>query len=184
MADEYTTLNLPTVPGGDVMDESGIVYGSAPTLRKRPRVVITGEGIDDISEVVGSDPSITSLGLVTRQVQNTQAHPGDAVVSVGSATLVPYNTETTVVSYTVPTGKTFYLVGFIGSGDINGRFYLYLNGVLKFVLRSTVASLNVETNNLIIRPTAGEAEVVRLSITHFQNGLLGTFEGTVLGYLV
>jgi hypothetical protein len=182
MADDFTQLNLGT--GGDVMDESGITYPSAPTLRKRPRIVITGEGIDEIAIVKNTDCDMADHGLVVRPLPPAIPHAGDTVAEFYSTTLVPFNTETTIGTYVVPTGHTFYLVGFVGSGDVNGRFILYVNGSVKLQGRSTAADLNVQISLDVVRPAVAEGLSVSLKVIHNQNGLQPNFDGTILGYIV
>jgi hypothetical protein len=69
MADDYTILN-PGV-GGDTMDEVGVTFPTAPIVRKRPKVVITGAGgteVDDIADVTTGTPPPDDYGLVVRPV--------------------------------------------------------------------------------------------------------------------
>ena len=77
MADGYTTLN-PGI-GGDVMDETEVEYGSGPLVRKRPRVVITGEGIDDIVDTTDSIPAGYERGLVVREGSRGQQTSDDSI---------------------------------------------------------------------------------------------------------
>ena len=62
MTDGYTVLN-PGI-GGDTMDETEVAYVDAPLVRKRPRVVLTGEGADDIVDTADDLPNSYSRGLV------------------------------------------------------------------------------------------------------------------------
>jgi len=77
MADAFTVLN-PGV-GGDVMDETGVSYGSAPLVRKRPRVVLTGEGIDDIVDAKGTLPNNEDIGLVVREARKGQSTSANSI---------------------------------------------------------------------------------------------------------
>lgn len=180
MTDAYTELN-PGV-GGDVMDETEVTYLSSPTTRKRPRVVITGEGIDDIVPTPTTPPVGDEPGLVTRPIHSP--YPGDPIGSMGSVTLVPSDSETTITSYTIPSGKTFYFLGFIGQGDIHGIFRLYHEGTAKLSGRTSVAvpTVQVAFPYSIFSATAGETIYVK--ITHSASGLLGGFEATILGYIL
>lgn len=166
------------------MDEAGVTYPSAPTTRKRPRVVITGEGIDEKAIVKATDCDASDYGLVVRNLPTAIPRPGDPVFQFNEATLVPYNTETTIGSYTVPPGFVFYLVGFIGSGDVNGRFRLYLNGSVVIQGRTTAADLNVQLTTDVVRPVAAAGQIVSLKVIHSENGLTPNFDGTMLGYIV
>ena len=138
MADDYTILN-PGV-GGDVMDESLVVYPSSPTNRKRPRVVITGEGIDDIVPAQVTNPGGDEFGLVTRPI--VPSYPGTEANTFGDVALVLTSTETTVVTYTVPANKTFYFIGFVVSGNANALFKLYVDGVAVLAGSYGVSELN------------------------------------------
>ena len=83
MADAYTVLN-PGV-GGDVMDETGFSYGSAPLVRKRPRVVLTGEGVDDIVDTTDGLPTGLERGIVVREARKGQATSDDSIPVVISS---------------------------------------------------------------------------------------------------
>lgn len=99
-----------------------------------------------------------------------------------SATLVPSNTETTVASYTVPTGKTFYFIGFVGSGDVHGVYKLYVDSTAKLGGRSSVAVPTVAVNFPYAVFAALEGETVRVKATHFANSVQANFDATIIGY--
>lgn len=167
------------------MDEAGITYPSAPTLRKRPRVVLTGEGIDEKAAVKNNDCDSSDYGLVVRNLPTAIPNAGTVqIAEFVATTLVPFNAETTIGSYTVPASNIFYFTGFIGSGDINGRFLLYINGNVVIQGRTTAANLNVEMSTGVVRPSATAGQVVTLKVIHNQNGLLPNFDGTIFGYIV
>lgn len=88
-SDDYTVLNNTTVPGGDAMDESAITYGSSPTTRKRPRVVLGGDDGSLIAVKPGStaaqasDPAL----VVAISPNNTVAVTASALpLPTGAAT--------------------------------------------------------------------------------------------------
>lgn len=56
-----------------------------------------------------------------------------------SEALVPFNTETTVLSYLVPVGQTFYILGMKGWGDTNGEFFIKIDGTIVGGNRTTAA---------------------------------------------
>lgn len=181
MADEYTTLNAGS--GGSVMDETGITYPSSPTTRKRPRVVIAGENIDDIAPVSNTAPSSTDRGLVVRPVPDTTG-PGEAnVVNQQSVTLVPSNVETTVSQYIVPAGKSFYVTSWYFSGDVNAKYFLYINDELQVVMRTTVAQISGDSHFHVIRPSASESQTVKVTVQHAASGIQANFDATIMGYL-
>jgi len=134
MADAYTVLN-PGV-GGDVMDETGVSYGSAPLVRKRPRVVLTGEGIDDIVDAKGTLPNNEDIGLVVREArkgQSTSANSIPVVVAsdqtVGRSNVIVFQ-QIIGLSETQLLDKSISLSVTIKSMDSNdGVVYLGIFGV-------------------------------------------------------
>ena len=179
MADDYTILNPGA--GGDVMDESLVVYPASPTNRKRPRVVITGEGIDDIVPAQVSNPIGDEFGLVTRPI--VPSYPGTEANTFGDVALVLTSTETTVVTYTVPANKTFYFIGFNVSGNANALFKLYVNGSPVLAGRSSVANLTLNLTYSYSPIKVTEGVTIVLKVTHGAS--VGCdFEGTILGYLL
>jgi hypothetical protein len=185
MADDFTILNVGC--DGDVMDESSNIYPTEPFLRKKPRIVVTGEAKDEIVRALAVDPSGTEYGLVVRNipsgVQET-THPGLPIAMFGTVTLVTSSAETTITSYTVPAGKLFYVTGFTASGDIHAKYNLYLASSIKLVGRSSVAepTYRLDLSRPAFIATAGD--VVSLKVIHFVSGLMGEFEGTILGFEV
>lgn len=83
MTDGYTILN-PGI-GGDTMDETEVAYVDAPLVRKRPRVVLTGEGADDIVDTADDLPNSYSRGLVVREARKGQATSDDSIPVVISS---------------------------------------------------------------------------------------------------
>lgn len=179
MADDYTILNPGA--GGDVMDETRVTYPSAPTTRKRPRVVVTGENIDEIIPALNTNPDGTEYGLTTRPI--VPNYPGDQVVSFNIATLVPSGIETTVVTYTVPSSKTFYFIGLVASGNTNALFKLYSNSTALLGGRSSVANLTLHINYAFSPIQVAEGDTISIKTTH-QAGTTCDFEATILGYLL
>lgn len=177
MADDYTILNPGS--GGDVMDESLVVYPSAPTNRKRPRVVITGEGIDDIAEAKAANVAGSEMGLVTRPIISN--YPGTETNTFDDVTLVPSNTETTVVSYTVPASQTFYFLGVHASGNANALFKVIVDGNVVLAGRTSVANLNWSQAYSFSPIKVDEGVTITVSVTH-QASVACDFEGTILGY--
>lgn len=177
MADDYTVLNPGA--GGDVMDESLVVYPSAPTNRKRPRVVITGEGLDDIVPAQTTNPIGDEFGLVTRPI--VSSYPGTEANTYDDVTLVPTSAETTIVTYTVPLGNTFYFIGLNASGNANALYRLYVDGNIVLAARSSVANLTVSLSyaHSPIKVVAGDT--ISIKVIH-EASVSCDFEGTILGY--
>lgn len=177
MSDDYTILNPGS--GGSVMDETSVVYPSAPTIRKRPRLVITGENIDEIVPVVNSELAGNEYGLVTRSI--VPSYPGESITIFDISTLVPTNTETTVASYTVPAGKQFNFIGLIASGNANALFKLYVAGNPILVVRNTVANLTVTLDYSYAPFKVSEGDTIVIKVLH-QANVNCDFESTLLGY--
>jgi len=176
MADDFTILNPGD--GGSVMDETGVIYPSAPFVRKRPRVVITGEGIDDIVPAISTKPTGLEFGITTRPVLE---YSGESITIFNFTTLVPTNTETTVTTYTVPVGKTFNFLGFVASGNANALYKLYIAGSPVLAGRSSVANLTLQMTYAMSPFQALAGETIVLRATHHAN--VGCdFEGTILGF--
>jgi len=177
MADDFTILN-PGV-GGDVMDETLVVYPTSPTNRKRPRVVITGEGIDDIASAINTPPDGSEIGLVTRPI--VPNYPGIENNVFDSATLVPTGSETTIASYTVPLGENYYFIGLVASGNANALYKIYVDGDPVLAGRTSVANLTLSLSYSFSPLKVGEGLTISLKATH-QAGVACDFEGTLLGY--
>jgi hypothetical protein len=178
MSDAFTILN-PGV-GGDVMDESNVIYGTEPLIRKRPRVVITGENAGEIVPAITSTPSGSEYGVVTRPVLG---YPGSPVTVFNITTLVPTNTETTITTYTVPMDSTFYFIGFVASGNANALFKLYVDSNPVLAGRSSVANLTLPLTYSLSPFQISEGITIVLKVMH-QAGTSCDFEGTILGYLI
>lgn len=179
MTDNYTVLN----PGfdGDVMDETSVVYGAAPLVRKRPRVVITGENLGEIVPALNSNPDGSEFGLVTRPILS--GYPGTSVTVFNTTTLVPTSTETTVVDYIVPSSVTFYFIGLVSSGNANAMFKLYVDGNPVLAGRTSVANLNLNMTYSYAIFTVATGSTISLKVKH-EAPVGCDFEGTILGYIL
>lgn len=134
MSDDYTILN-PGI-GGDVMDETAVSYDAAPLVRKRPRVVVTGEGADDVVTTTGTLPNDGDIGLVVREArkgQSTSANSIPVVVAsdqtVGRSNVIVFQ-EIIGTSETQLSDNAISLSVTIKSMDSNnGVVYLGIFGV-------------------------------------------------------
>ena len=108
--------------------------------------------------------------------------PGTHQALPGSVTLVSANTETVIVTYTVPVSETLKVTGFIGTGDINAEYRLYLNGVLTAAARSSVATPTANLFMQWITPSVLAGQTAQVRVIHFASGLLGNFTATLLGF--
>lgn len=177
MADDYTILN-PGV-GGDVMDESLVIYPSAPTNRKRPRVVLTGEGLDDIVASSLTNVTGSECGIVTRPV--VPNYPGAQNNAFDTVSSVPTNTETTVVSYTTGPTETFYFVGLVSSGNTNALYKLYVDGNPCLAGRTSIAGLTLSLSYSFSPIRVDPSTTIEIKVLH-QTSLSCDFEATILGY--
>jgi len=141
--------------------------------------------------VMASNPTGAEQALVVRPIYDGSILNVNVVGAVAGfptptynvVTLVPANVSTTVSTYVVPALMTFYCAGFIASGDINALFILTINGLPVIAGRSTVAQQTVQPSFLGANPTALAGQVVTVAVTHYAAGLLGNFEGTIIGTL-
>jgi hypothetical protein len=181
---DFTILN-PGI-GGDAMDETGITYTDAPTLRKRPNVVISGLGQTDFVTTPSTPPFGDEVGLINRPIHSP--YPGTPVATLSSVTLVPANTETTIASFLVPSDVTFYFLSFVSSGDVDGLYRLYIfdpvstNLTAMLSARSSVAIPTAQVGFPYSVFTATTGQTVFLKVTHFATSIQGNFEGTIVGY--
>jgi hypothetical protein len=182
MANDYTQLNPGE--GGDYMDEVSVTYSTAPQTRKRPRVVLTGPGLDQDAAVTSTTPADNAKGLVTRPIPGNRTFPGTDLVKFGFVMSVPSNVDTTVATYTVPTGKTAFVLGFNGSGLFKARYTLLLDGEEMLQGWTTAANLNIHLDFGGLAPSVAEAGIVQIRVLHGEAGFQTTFSGTILGYLV
>lgn len=178
MADDFTILN--NGQGGDTMDETGVDYGSNPTRRKRPRVVLTGEGLSEIARVLATQPTGTEYGVTTRPLVGP--YPGTEVVTYSTLSALGPNAETTVVSYTVGAGKTFYFLGFMAIGDVDAIYRIFIGSSAKLAFRTSVSGLTAEKFYQLPIFTAAAAQIVYLKVMHCHASINANFEGTLIGY--
>lgn len=134
MSDDYTILN-PGV-GGDVMDETAVVYGSAPFTRKRPRVVITGEGLDDIVDTATSTPTGFERGLITREASRGQSTSDDSIPvviasdqNIGKSNVVVFQQTVGTSEVQLPNNSLGYSVTVKASDNNTAIVYIGISGV-------------------------------------------------------
>lgn len=95
-----------------------------------------------------------------------------------------FNTEATIISYTVPANKTLIITGINWGGEADGKFVLYIDTSEILVFRNSAANrtqfLTIGDNNF----TATTGQTVELKVTncsHRQNS--ATYEATLIGGL-
>lgn len=178
MTDGFTILN----PGvsGDVMDESILTYGSDPTSRKRPRVVITGENNADIAICTAAIPTGSEVGLYTRPIVGP--YPGTLEGIFNTASSVASDTETVVCTFTVPGSVSFYFLGFAAAGDVNARYRVYFDSAAMVSAITSVANPSAQVSFVYPVLVAATGVVVTLKAIHYVSGVNGNFDGTIFGY--
>lgn len=178
---KFTELNPGT--GGSVMDESGIVYAipGEPTDRRRSRIILSGENLNDITEIKNTQLMGNEYGLVTR---NIPFCPTDSEVIYDTAINVAANNLTVVATYTVPGGDTFYFRGFAATGDVPAIYRIYVDGTPIMSLRSTSACPNASLiyDTPVVQVSA--ASIITLEVIHYSSGINGDFEGSIIGFVI
>ena len=105
---------------------------------------------------------------------------GSLTTSVRGEATCPIGSETLVLSYTVPVGKSFKLKRILGSGDNKAKFLIKKNGNTLTTVRTwfTKFNINVPFDNLSF-----SAEDI-ISVHVINSGLsVEVFESTILGEL-
>ena len=176
---KFTELNPGE--GGSIMDETGIVYSilGEPVDRRRSRIILSGENIDDISQIINTQVTGNEYGLVTR---NIIACPAGSIVVYDTVSLVAADLLTVVATYTVPSLSTFYFRGFAGTGDLPAIYRIYVDGLPQFVLRTTASSPNA---NMVFDSSPLKVDgdsIITLEVIHYTTGINGDFEGSILGF--
>lgn len=179
MSDDFTVLN----PGvdGDVMDETRVTYASVPTIRKRPRVVITGENLGEIVPALDVPPTGEEFGLVVRPIM--AGYAGDLTYTFDAITAVSAGTEASIVSYSVPAGKTFYFIGLSASGNTYGTYKLYIDSNPILAGRTSIANLNLDKTFHQSPVSASATSEVSVKVFHYTPTTC-EFEATIFGHLI
>jgi hypothetical protein len=98
--------------------------------------------------------------------------------------LVPYNTETTIVSYTVPVGHTGYVIGFVGSGDTVGEFYVRVDGTKVGYGRSSASDPTCPISYADAPIPASPGQIITVSVITYENAATHTMRANLIGGLV
>jgi len=93
---------------------------------------------------------------------------------------VPYATETTIVSYTVPAGKTLNLTGAMCWGEYVGEVFIRVDGVQKGGGWTTAAQITLDVDFDGAPVVAVAAQVVTVSIIHYKTATRH-FKANILG---
>lgn len=179
MSNVFTELNVGS--GGSCMDETGVSYPTSPVLRRRTRIVLAGDGIDELVQVKNTDVTGDEYGLIVRTIPSC---PANSILQYNEAASVSDGTETNVVSYTVPSGMTFYFTGFVAQGDLPARFRIFNDGNPQLSYR-TVSSMPTVQQSFSTPPFKVVAgQTVYVKVTHYISGVSGDFEASILGYTI
>ncbi len=98
MSDAYTTLN-PGLNGTNI-DETGLTYPTNPTDRRRQRIILAGENIDELVDVTDTDAPADSFGLVVRNIPSGIQEVSGSLTTSPSGTQAVSGTITSVQSGT------------------------------------------------------------------------------------
>lgn len=137
-----------------------------------------------------SNFKLTPSNKVARRVSNDQDNPlyvqsvadvptGDDVYAFDEELAVLENTPTSLVSYTVPVGKVFYLDAITCSGENYAKFKVSINGQVNKVGRIDWGTgFNVFFKYNSYKMLAGQ--VVEVEVENCSDGS-ADFEGTIEG---
>jgi len=88
---------------------------------------------------------------------------------------VPKDTETTIVSFTVPLGRTCRISGGSASGKTDAAFKLYIDGVLKEKLLNAWTDRNVSFKAI---DDIEEGKEIKITVEHWANNV-HNFNGSI-----
>lgn len=123
--------------------------------------------------VAVSQGTVGVSGNVTINAIQTNNRP----IHVGSVNSIGQNTLTTVT--TMPSNGIKYITKILCSGEVNGRWEIYVNSVLKSVQRTTDRNVAFDFN-LPMKVLA--TEVVDIKVIHFGPEPTSDFDATIFGY--
>jgi hypothetical protein len=178
---KFTQLNIGY--DGNFMDETGITYPNGPTDRRRARVVIAGNDIDKLADVVNTQLTGTEYALPVRVITQWQTA---LLYEFGYTSLANSDPETDVVTYVVPSGQSFYMTGLNCSADSVGIFRVYIDSgsgnqqVLQF--RNNITNLNVVVSSSMPMFMANDGDTVTVTATNTTTPASNSFEATLIGY--
>ncbi len=125
------------------------------------------------------------------EVENDSSNPipvfitessGDPIINVfAEVSSIAAALETTVLTYTVPVGKTLNLDRIDGSGENVARYDIYIDSVREARKRSWWTAFNVCFEFHKIELVAGQ--VLEMKVLH-NSSAVGDFEGRLVGLLI
>lgn len=178
MSTAYTVLNPGF--GGSVMDETSIPYsGTVYEDRRRARIILAGDTQEKIVQVKDSTATGSEYAIVTREIPAWQQ---SLTYEYGDANISKSNPETTVSTYTVPSGHMYFFTGFNGSASAVGAFRAYLDGSQFCQMRNNITNLNVNLNSAVPLVKASPNSVVEVKATNLSTVSSESFEVTMYGF--
>lgn len=115
---------------------------------------------------IASDQS--TLGVTQANASNTY----------GSQENVAAGNTVTLVTYSA--GASWRLVGFVAGGEADGRFFVQIDGVTKYVLRTNIAQRQARLVLPFPDAAAGGGKTVTLCVEN-TGAATANYEGTLLG---
>ncbi len=96
---------------------------------------------------------------------------------------VPKSSETNVLSYTVPTGKTFRITGWDGWGDNDGEWFVRVDGTQVHGGRTSIAEPMSQNAFFLDYIEVQSDEVVTISVEFFRGSATQPFKAQLRGVL-
>jgi hypothetical protein len=160
--------------------QNGPIDGDEPTYSPGT----AAHGILGASPVTGGTRRIYVAddgGLLVHVGNNPSGIPVfDSTVNVYSEALVPFNTETTILTYTVPADQRLYITQVHGWGYTNGEFVIYVDGDAKSGGFTSAAEPNYDGNFVTAPIVADAGQIVTITLSH-MNPAAKTMKANLLG---
>lgn len=187
----FTQLNIGEQ--GSIMDETAVDYGDvapvtnpyplppgSPVYRKRSRFVIAGQGAYEICSVTNSNIIGDEYGVTVKPIIRAY---DNSINAFDDATGISPNSDTTIVSYTVPSSTVFSFLGCKVSGDLGAKFTVFVDASIVYTLRTTNANLDgmLYFNTPVFEVAAGSVILIK-AIYYNNNAVTCDFEGTIIGF--
>lgn len=178
---QFTELNLGS--GGSKMDESGLTSPEVGVGEvRRSRILIAGDSAyDEIGRVKNISIDGDEYALVVRNINDA---PSGSIITANSASVEGDGVADIVVTYTVPSGKAFFLTGFMATGDLPGKYTIYQGATVLMALRTTASFPNLSHSFNTPPLKASAAQTIVIKVQNFVTGVTGNYDATILGYEV
>lgn len=179
-------------PSPSQLDEVQIIQRSFDSDNDRLRVdaevtAVIGEVEIDISAdadsilVYGQDENSDIQPIKTDvdgHLQVEVVEDGTLLFNYNEISAVVSGSETTIISYTVPSGKTSKLSEVSGSGENIAEYNLKVNGDVKQKLRTYFGGSLNTIFNFTVSPTFSAGDIILLSVLHNRPSS-ADFNGTI-----